>query len=196
MAALTLPTMMANPSHRPYETHQPETLRPWLNISLLTLLIFSVDRLTKVWVLATLPLGVPQPAWSGICQWHHVHNTGVAFSLLAHTPLPWLPLALSISLLTIAVGSLWYYRHQWQHNRWRVFAIGLTLGGACGNGWERWQWGYVVDFIDITAINFPVFNVADIAISLGAALWIGHVLTNRPGPSQHTAAPHQEQPQA
>jgi signal peptidase II len=50
--------------------------------------------------------------------------------------------------------------------RTRALALGLLLGGAIGNGLDRWRLGAVIDFLALVPVNFPVFNLADVAINL------------------------------
>ncbi|MGL5196867.1 MAG: signal peptidase II, partial [Chroococcales cyanobacterium] len=52
-------------------------------------------------------------------------------------------------------------------NRWEEVGFGLILGGAVGNGIDRFLLGEVIDFLDFRLINFPVFNIADVSINIG-----------------------------
>lgn len=97
-----------------------------------------------------------------------LHNTGAAFSLLAALP-PWFFVAIS---LVVAIGiMLWLRRHPRGET---LLAVGLSLiaGGALGNAIDRATRGFVVDFVDVHAASWhwPAFNVADSAITVGAAL--------------------------
>ncbi len=74
--------------------------------------------------------------------------------------LRWLSLGVSLALIALAwFGPLL--------NRWEQLGYGLILGGAMGNGIDRFALGYVVDFLDFRLINFPVFNLADVFINIG-----------------------------
>ncbi|TAK52005.1 MAG: signal peptidase II, partial [Betaproteobacteria bacterium] len=101
-----------------------------------------------------------------------VFNKGAAFSLLAAAPGWQTPLFAAIALAAAAFISYLLVRHPGQ----RLFCAGLALilGGALGNLWDRLKWGQVVDFLDLHAAgwHWPAFNVADSAITLGAALLI------------------------
>ena len=92
---------------------------------------------------------------------HLVHNTGAAFSLLSGSTL-WLGV---LSLLVTVALCRWIWRKPHQP-LWNGLAIAFLLGGTLGNGLDRWRLGYVVDFLALVPINFPVFNIADIAINL------------------------------
>lgn len=129
------------------------------------------DRLTKKWILATYALTVPPqttPIIPGVFHITYVANTGAAFSLFANGSLwlRWLSLIVSLGLIIWAVLGP-------RLDRWQQVGYGCLLGGALGNGIDRFLTGEVVDFLDFRLIQFPVFNVADIAINIGIAclLW-------------------------
>jgi signal peptidase II len=125
---------------------------------------FFLDQLTKYWVVQTFKLGETLPLIPGVFHFTYVTNTGAAFSLLSGKVewLRWLSLGVSLVLIGLALlGPLL--------NRWDQLGYGLILGGAMGNGIDRFVLGYVVDFLDFRLINFAVFNVADSFISIGIA---------------------------
>lgn len=129
------------------------------------------DRLTKAWIVATYALTIPPqttPIVSGVFHLTYVTNTGAAFSLFANGSiwLRWLSLIVSLGLIIWAVLGP-------RLDRWQQAGYGCLLGGALGNGIDRFLTGEVVDFLDFRLIQFPVFNVADVAINIGIAclLW-------------------------
>ncbi|MBD2569521.1 signal peptidase II [Anabaena lutea] len=125
-------------------------------------LAFFLDQLTKFWVVKTFALGQTLPLLPGIFHFTYVTNTGAAFSLLSGKVewLRWLSLGVSLVLIAIATfGPMLSF--------WDQLGYGLILGGAIGNGIDRFSLGYVVDFLDFRLINFAVFNVADSFISIG-----------------------------
>jgi signal peptidase II len=123
---------------------------------------FFLDQLTKYWVVQTFSLGQTLPLLPKIFHLTYVTNTGAAFSLLSGK-VEWLRwLSLGVSLVLIALALLGPVL-----NRWDQLGYGLILGGAMGNGIDRFALGYVVDFLDFRLINFAVFNVADSFISIG-----------------------------
>ena len=140
----------------------------WLGIALLVLLI---DQFTKVLVLGAFDLGDSTPITS-FFNLVRVHNHGAAFSFLAGAG-GWQRWFFTGIGIVAAVFMVWMLRsHAWQ----KLFslAVALILGGAIGNVVDRLLHGYVVDFLDFYwgAWHFPAFNVADSAISIGAALLI------------------------
>ncbi|MGM3306761.1 signal peptidase II [Anabaena sp. WFMT] len=126
------------------------------------LFAFFLDQLTKYWVVRNFALGQTLPLLPGIFHFTYVTNTGAAFSLLSGR-VEWLRwLSLGVSLVLIAIASLGPVLTLWEQ-----LGYGLILGGAMGNGIDRFFLGYVVDFLDFRLINFAVFNMADSFISIG-----------------------------
>ena len=131
--------------------------------------VFALDRLTKSLVSANVPFGTEVPVIDHVVGITNVHNSGAAFGLA--------PAAAAIFLaasVVVSVGIVVYVvRHP---SDLRADAIlGLILGGTVGNGFDRLVYGTVTDFVNVHF--WPVFNVADSAISLGVvALLVGYVL--------------------
>ncbi|MBN3906964.1 MAG: lipoprotein signal peptidase [Nostoc sp. NMS1] len=123
---------------------------------------FFLDQITKYWVVQTFGLGQTLPLLTGIFHFTYVTNTGAAFSLLSGKVewLRWLSLGVSLVLIALALFGPTL-------NLWDQLGYGLILGGAMGNGIDRFVLGHVVDFLDFRLISFPVFNVADSFISIG-----------------------------
>ncbi|MCG6137146.1 MAG: signal peptidase II [Nostoc sp. LLA-1] len=137
---------------------------------------FFLDQVTKYWVVQTFSLGQTLPILQDIFHLTYVTNTGAAFSLFSGKVewLKWLSLAVSLVL----IGLAWFGQ---ELNRWDQLGYGLILGGAMGNGIDRFVLGYVVDFLDFRLINFAVFNLADSFISIGiVCLLIGSLQKTPP----------------
>jgi len=131
----------------------------------LAILGFMVDRLSKAWVVKTFPLTLPpttQPLWPHVFHLTYVTNTGAAFSLFRDSSdwLRWLSLLVSLGLMGWAIWGP-------QLTLWEQAGYGCILGGAVGNGLDRFATGEVVDFLDFRLINFPIFNLADVVINIG-----------------------------
>jgi signal peptidase II len=126
---------------------------------------FCLDQLTKYLVVqAFKTVGQTQPLIADVFHITYVTNTGAAFSLFSGQVewLRWLSLIVSLVLMLVAfLGPVL--------GRWDQWGYGFILGGAMGNGIDRFILGYVVDFLDFRLINFPVFNLADVFINLGIA---------------------------
>ena len=123
---------------------------------------FVLDQLTKYWVVQNFNLTETQPLLPGVFHLTYVTNTGAAFSLFSgHVEwLRWLSLAVSLGLMALA----WFGGVL---NTLEQLGYGLILGGALGNGIDRFVAGSVVDFLDFRLIQFPVFNLADVFINIG-----------------------------
>ena len=140
----------------------------WLALALVLVL---ADQITKVLIAGLYELGEGTPITS-FFNIVRVHNTGAAFSFLADAGgwQRWLFTGLSAGASIFIVYLL--YSHAGQ--RLFCFALTCVLGGAVGNLIDRVVYGYVIDFLDFYAAgwHFPSFNVADSAITLGAACLI------------------------
>ena len=132
-----------------------------LQASLLALVVVLLDQLSKAWAEQTLPAGVMRPWIPGLLAHQLVYNRGAAFSMLTGAQ----PLLALVSAVVVIGLSLWLWR-QSQLRLLQTLAVGLLLGGAAGNGIDRWSHGAVVDFLALVPVDFPVFNLADVAINL------------------------------
>ena len=102
------------------------------------------------------------PLWPGVFHFTYVTNTGAAFSLFSENGdwLRWLSLVVSFGLILLGLLAP-------LSNRFEQAGYGFVLGGALGNGIDRFLSGEVVDFLDFRLIQFPVFNLADVFINIG-----------------------------
>ena len=146
---------------------------PWL---LLSLIVIALDQATKVVVLALLQPYQPHAAIPDLLNWTLAFNTGAAFSFLDVGPGPqrWLFSVLAVIVSAALVRWLATIpRSDWRN----ALPLSLVIGGALGNLIDRLRFGQVTDFIDVYwhDAHFPAFNVADSAITVGAALliWFG-----------------------
>ena len=144
------------------------SLLPWLGIALVVILL---DQFTKTLIIGNFQLHDSRTVtpFFNIVRWH---NSGAAFSFLAGASgwQRWFFVGLGS---VAAVFIVWMLR---SHGGQRLFswALALILGGAVGNVIDRLLHGYVVDFIQVhhRGWYFPSFNVADSAITVGAACLI------------------------
>lgn len=139
--------------------------------------ILAADRLSKLWAARDLRFR-PGRALEVFPFFHltYVENTGAAWGMLQGRNI-WL---IAVSLLLL--GGLLYMRRRWDaSNSWLYYGVALTAGGALGNLYDRIVYGYVVDFFDF--LVWPVFNVADSCITVGACLlaWGMHLEDGKAG---------------
>jgi signal peptidase II len=147
----------------------------WLS----ALFAFFLDQVTKYWVVRNFSLGQTLPLLPGIFHFTYVTNTGAAFSMLSGR-VEWLRwLSLGVSLVLIAIASFVPLLTIWEQ-----LGYGLILGGAIGNGIDRFFLGYVIDFLDFRLINFAVFNIADSFISIGIVCLLIASLQKTPTPQR------------
>ncbi|OCR00706.1 signal peptidase II [Oscillatoriales cyanobacterium USR001] len=151
-----------------------------------------LDRLTKLWVVQTFALKIPPETmalWPGVFHFTYVTNTGAAFSLFSNGGvnwLRWLSLAVSIGLIILA----WFGPRL---TLWEQMGYGLILGGALGNGIDRFVSGAVVDFLDFRLIRFPVFNLADVFINIGIICLLIAAFQNPPRSAPPILKNHREE---
>ncbi len=144
--------------------------RSWM-LWVLAVVVLVLDQSTKSVIVAWLDWGESWPA-EGFLRFTHARNTGTAFSLFqGHSNI------LSI-VAVFAVGVLlWVYATTGAKSFILRVALGLQLGGALGNLLDRLQQGYVTDFLDVGP--WPIFNVADSAISVGMVLMVWYFFSHR-----------------
>ena len=134
--------------------------------------IVAADQITKYLTVVNIPLAADVPFIPGLLQLTYVRNTGAAFSSFEGQQ--WL-FAVVFVIFTILV--VYEYRSKSMPftalERWCIFAI---YGGGLGNMIDRIRLGYVVDMIETTFMEFPVFNVADCFITCGCIALMAHLI--------------------
>jgi signal peptidase II len=145
----------------------------WLWLSVLVVIL---DQITKWMASAWLEPHVPVPVWS----WFNLtlaHNTGAAFSFLSDASgwQRWFFMALTI---VVSVFIVTWLKRLHASESWTAAGLTLILGGATGNLIDRIAYGHVIDFIQwyYDGWYWPTFNVADSAITVGAAILVLHGL--------------------
>ncbi len=140
--------------------------------SLLVALLVALDQLTKLLAYEYLGIGYSL-AINEFLSLTFVHNYGAAFSFLADSG-GWQRYSLSsVSAIASIIISVWMLRTPLKH-KFKLISLALILSGALGNMIDRITNGFVVDFIDFhyAGFNYPIFNFADIFISIGVILLI------------------------
>ena len=136
-------------------------------------LILSLDQLTKFLVNKSLSLNRSIPAIKGILHLTRVHNRGAAFGILKNQT------ALFICASVFTIILIFINLKNSRQKKLSLYSLSLSfiLAGALGNLIDRVRFGYVVDFLDFRI--WPVFNIADSAITLGVVLLGYSVLKSR-----------------
>lgn len=136
-------------------------------------IVFAADVITKLIAENNLFKIGTVPVIEDIFHLTYVQNRGMAFGLLGGGRI----FFIISTIVIIAVLALLYSKTEKEcRSIWLKAGMSLVLSGAIGNLVERIFKGYVVDFLDFRIINFPVFNIADIAVCVGAAMLVIHFL--------------------
>jgi signal peptidase II len=146
------------------------------------------DHVTKAMVEAGMSLyqSIPLLPFFSLT---YVRNTGAAFGILGDLP-PMIRFPVFAGVFAVAVATLISYLRQVSaDDRLVVAALGGVLGGAVGNFIDRVRYGEVVDFLHLhyAGFDWPMFNVADSAISVGVAIVLLHSLRTPAGDAVTTA---------
>lgn len=132
-------------------------------LTLFMVLIVAVDQLTKYLTVTYIPLGGAVPAIPWLFQLTYLQNDGMAFSMLRGGR--WIFLILTVAALILMVLAV---RKKWVTHPVGLWALAAIGGGAIGNLIDRLWLGYVIDMIEVTFMEFAVFNVADCFVVCGA----------------------------
>lgn len=135
------------------------------------LLMIGLDQLVKYWAVAVLKAAGTIPLIENVFHLTYVENRGAAFSLLQDKI--WLFVVLTVVILACIAVAIHKGLVRTALGRWSLYII---AGGAVGNLIDRIARGFVVDLFDFRLIHFPVFNVADIFVCVGGALFVYYFL--------------------
>src|SRR5579859_2468030 len=148
---------------------------------ILALIVILLDRWSKRLVAARIALYTHIQIIPGFFRITHTENTGAAFSLFADSPSHWkTSLLIGFSLIAMVVVSFLLWKQKRALSTTGA-ALSLILGGAVGNLWDRIASGRVVDFllVYVKQYQWPVFNLADSAIVIGACLLVLEILFSK-----------------
>jgi signal peptidase II len=157
---------------------------------LLALVVVFLDRWTKRLVAARIGMYSHIQIIPGFLRLTHTENTGAAFSLFADSPSHWKTvLLIGFSMIAMVIVSVLLWK-QTRPLTMTGIALSLILGGSVGNLWDRLASGRVVDFLlfYVKQYQWPVFNLADSAIVVGAALLVIEILWGKSGAHETPAA--------
>jgi signal peptidase II len=145
--------------------------------------VVLVDRLTKIYIRRAFTAVDQITVIPGFFNIVHTENPGAAFGMLADSPSAWRGLLLvGVSVVVMAViGVMLWKPPSGMTSEWVRTGLALVFGGALGNLWDRAFRGTVTDFLQFFfgSYEFPSFNAADSAISIGAALLLLDMLRHR-----------------
>ena len=144
----------------------------FLYYGLFVAFIVAADQFTKFLTVAGIPLHESIPFLPGLLDLTYVQNTGAAFSSFEGQQ--WL-----FALIFVGFTGLLLYEHfknTMDFTTFEKWCIAAIYGGGLGNMIDRVRMGYVVDMIETTFLEFPVFNVADCFITCGCILMMAHLI--------------------
>lgn len=128
-----------------------------------------LDRLTKIYATNNF---IEKPIEGPLINLTYLENRGAAFGILQDKRIFFL-----LITVAIVIYLLYHFYKTYQTNpKILNVALAMIISGALGNFYDRLLNGYVVDFIEFSFFDFPVFNVADIFVTLGCALMIVYIL--------------------
>jgi signal peptidase II len=150
-----------------FDRNQSSAVKLWY--FLITAAVIVLDQATKYWVATTLQSDGDIVVIRGLLNFSYTENRGIAFGMLNNGNVKWLLVTISIGAIVVVV---YYLMRSSSANRVLYVALALLAGGIGGNLTDRMRMGRVIDFIELYYRNhhWPVFNMADTAISIGAAL--------------------------
>ncbi|WP_394011512.1 signal peptidase II [Anaerococcus cruorum] len=128
-----------------------------------------LDRLTKTYAINNL---IENPYNGTLFNFTYLENRGAAFGILQDRRIFFI-----ILTLVIVCALVYYFLKNYRtNNKILNIALAMIISGAIGNFYDRLFQGYVVDFIEFAFVNFPVFNIADIFVTVGSILLIVYMI--------------------
>ena len=139
-----------------------------------SLYIILLDQVSKFLVLSTLGFERSKNIIPNLLNFTLVKNKGAAFSLFSNSTniLTIISILTSLLLITIILKSP-------PRSFWNLTGLAYLLGGTVGNGIDRFFKGYVLDFLELVPINFPIFNVADVSINISIICFIIDIIKTK-----------------
>lgn len=135
------------------------------------MLIIAADQITKILTVKNFAVGEGFTLIPGLVDVTYVKNEGAAFGILQGRQIP-----LIIVSLAVFAAIVFYTVRYKPRSKWLLWSLTLIVAGGVGNLIDRLALGFVRDMIDLTFMRFPVFNIADSAITVGAVMLALRVL--------------------
>lgn len=147
--------------------NKKKALRIIIDILAILLFIF-LDQFTKYLAVVKLKYNPPYVLIDGVLEFNYLENKGAAFGMLQDKKT--LFIFMTVIMLTVVFYVLLKLPNEKKFVSWQIFLCLICAGGV-GNMIDRVRFDYVVDFIYFVLIDFPVFNLADILITIGTVLF-------------------------
>ena len=142
-----------------------------VSIFISILLLIALDQAVKWYVVKEIPLGGMRIFIPKVVSLTYLKNSGAAFSMLENQQ--WF--FAIITLIAMGAAFVYLYRHI-KGSIWLLLGLTLIISGGIGNFIDRVRQGFVVDMFHLDFMNFAIFNVADIYLTVGVGLLLIHIL--------------------
>ena len=142
-----------------------------VSIFISILLLIALDQVVKWYVVKEIPLGGMRRFIPKVVSLTYLKNSGAAFSILENQQ--WF--FTIITILAMGAASVYLYRHI-KGSLWLLLGLTLIISGGIGNFIDRVRQGFVVDMFHLDFMNFAIFNVADIYLTVGVGLLLIYLL--------------------
>ena len=142
-----------------------------ISCSVMIFLIIAFDQITKYFASLNLKNADAVGFIPGLVQFRYAENTGMAFSMLSGAR--WVFILVTVIACVLVLYYLFSDRCK---SLWLYWSLGVIVSGGIGNLIDRIKFGYVVDFIEPTFVDFAVFNIADCAVTCGAVSLISYLV--------------------
>lgn len=138
---------------------------------IIAMILIGLDQLSKYLTVQEIALGEVVPVIPNVLSLTYIRNSGAAWSILEDQ------MIFFYVITVVVVGALIYFLHtEGKKSPIASTGIAFIMGGAIGNFIDRLHLKYVIDMIRLEFINFPIFNVADMALTIGVIILIGHIV--------------------
>ena len=142
-----------------------------VSIFISILLLIALDQAVKLYVVKEIPLGGMRRFIPKVVSLTYLKNSGAAFSMLENQQ--WF--FTIITILAMGAAFVYLYRHI-KGSLWLLLGLTLIISGGIGNFIDRVHQGFVVDMFHLDFMNFAIFNVADIYLTVGVGLLLIYLL--------------------
>jgi len=143
-------------------------------VLLYSLYIILIDQITKILILNTLGFEISKNIIPKFLNFTLVKNKGAAFSLFSNSTIFLTFTSIITSLLLIIIIIKFPPK-----SYWNLIGLSYLLGGTVGNGIDRLFKGYVLDFLELVPVDFPIFNIADISINIAIICFIIDTISSK-----------------
>lgn len=127
--------------------------------------LIALDQWVKAWTVARLVLNEQRTFIPKLLNLYYLRNYGAAYSILQNQQ--WFFTVVTLVVMSVAI---WYFIKHIKGSLWLLSSLSLVIAGGIGNFIDRLRLGYVVDMFHLDFIDFPVFNVADMCLTVGVAI--------------------------